>query len=176
MSATEMTSYYVCHEPGCGATFPTRHGRASHLGYCHPLPPDATDKVCSSCEERKPLSAFTADANRIGGYRSECRACNNVRQNSRRKQQQEPRSRTVPRVLESPLAEWKDEAPCRGLDPALFYPEVGTSPAAAIEVCRECPFREPCLDQALANHEMGVWGATTEGERRRMRRSRRWAT
>ena len=67
---------------------------------------------------------------------------------------------------------------CVGLDPDLFHPargDMGTI-AEAKAVCAGCPVREACLDYALANSEhFGVWGGTTERERRRLRNLRRAA-
>jgi WhiB family redox-sensing transcriptional regulator len=39
-------------------------------------------------------------------------------------------------------------------------------------VCRSCEAQEPCLDFALAtNQESGVWGGTSEEERRKLRKA-----
>lgn len=71
---------------------------------------------------------------------------------------------------------WMADAACRGCDPALFLPEKGDSNSVrqARDVCRRCPVTAPCLDYAIANHELGVWAGTTERERRRLRRAWRW--
>ena len=38
-------------------------------------------------------------------------------------------------------------------------------------VCRECPAKEPCLEFALTtNQDSGIWGGTSEEERRKLRR------
>lgn len=132
------------------------------------------EKVCCVCRLAKPVDAFSKNKHRPDGFRGECRACNNTQQNARRAASDDTRGRTVPRPTEDPLAEWKDEALCRNVDPALFFPEGGESPDGAKEVCRGCPVVEECLRYALANHEFGVWGGTTERDRRRMRRAKRW--
>lgn len=73
-------------------------------------------------------------------------------------------------------AEWRDRAACRSTDPDLFFPVGTTGPAisqieAAKAVCRACPSQEPCLEFALTtNQDSGVWGATSEEERRKLRR------
>ena len=41
--------------------------------------------------------------------------------------------------------------------------------ADAVAICRPCLVRDECLTFALEHHEQGVWGATTEAERRVMR-------
>ncbi len=73
----------------------------------------------------------------------------------------------------------KGHAPCRETDVEIFFPERG-KPTAALKsirtaqaICRRCPYKDPCLEWALTHHEIGIWGATTEGERRRIRRSRK---
>lgn len=66
---------------------------------------------------------------------------------------------------------WMDNAACRGEDIALFYPDTpGTRAVEAKRFCVVCPVREPCLQQALTNGEFGVWGGTTDEDRRRLRR------
>lgn len=69
---------------------------------------------------------------------------------------------------------WKQHAACTGLDPDLFYPPpgaIGRAQAdAARTVCAGCPVRLNCLAYALANgEELGIWGGTTERDRRRIR-------
>ncbi len=72
--------------------------------------------------------------------------------------------------------DWRHRAACRDLDPELFFP-LGTSDAnllqidAAKRICRTCPVREPCLQWALNTGDAGVWGGTTEAERRKHRGS-----
>lgn len=40
-------------------------------------------------------------------------------------------------------------------------------------ICRRCPVKERCLAHALETPGcLGIWGATSERERRRMRRAR----
>jgi WhiB family redox-sensing transcriptional regulator len=71
---------------------------------------------------------------------------------------------------------WRDAAACRDTDPDLFFPIGTTGPAvdqisAAKQVCDSCPVKDPCLEFALANNQdSGVWGGTSEEERRRLRR------
>ncbi|MGH9182764.1 MAG: WhiB family transcriptional regulator [Acidimicrobiales bacterium] len=71
---------------------------------------------------------------------------------------------------------WRDDAACRSSDPDLFFPVGTTGPAisqieAAKVVCRTCPVQAPCLEFALAtNQDSGVWGGTSEEERRKLRK------
>lgn len=41
------------------------------------------------------------------------------------------------------------------------------------KVCRGCPVKDQCLEYALEHGELGIWGGTSERERRRLRRLRR---
>ena len=64
-------------------------------------------------------------------------------------------------------------AACRGIDADLFHPDRGVSTAEAKAVCMSCAVRAECLEFALQNVEkFGVWGGTSERERRRLRRER----
>ncbi len=76
-------------------------------------------------------------------------------------------------------AEWQDKAACRDTDPALFFPVGTTGPAidqiaSAKSVCHACFSKDACLEFALAtNQDTGVWGGTSEDERRVIRRRMR---
>jgi WhiB family transcriptional regulator, redox-sensing transcriptional regulator len=63
---------------------------------------------------------------------------------------------------------------CADKDPELFFPEPGQT--AQIEqakaVCTGCPVLASCLRFALRNPVTGVWGATTEDDRRALRATR----
>ena len=72
---------------------------------------------------------------------------------------------------------WRQSSLCRDTDPDLFFP-VGTTGhaltqiARAKEVCGECPVHVECLEFALeTNQDSGIWGGTSEEERRTMRRA-----
>ena len=68
-------------------------------------------------------------------------------------------------------ATWREQGACRGLDPALFFPERGDSTAAAKATCASCPVRAQCLDYGLYER-FGIWGGKGERERRRIRHER----
>jgi WhiB family transcriptional regulator, redox-sensing transcriptional regulator len=81
------------------------------------------------------------------------------------------------RPYEWDVDDWRRRASCRDTDPDLFFP-VGTTGSAidqieaAKAVCRQCDARDDCLEFALAtNQEAGVWGATSEEERRKLRKA-----
>ena len=72
---------------------------------------------------------------------------------------------------------WRQDAACRASSPDLFFP-VGTVGHALTEiesakaVCAGCAVREACLEFAvLTNQEFGVWGGTSEEERRKLRKA-----
>jgi WhiB family redox-sensing transcriptional regulator len=68
---------------------------------------------------------------------------------------------------------WMDHALCTGVDPELFFPERGESTEPAKAVCRQCTACAACLEYAIVQHELfGVWGGTSERERRKLRRER----
>jgi WhiB family transcriptional regulator, redox-sensing transcriptional regulator len=70
---------------------------------------------------------------------------------------------------------WREDAACRNTDVDLFFPvgttgEVVEETGAAIALCRRCPVREQCLEFAMVtNQRDGIWGGTSEEDRRRMR-------
>ena len=71
---------------------------------------------------------------------------------------------------------WRRNAICRDTDPELFFP-IGTTGQALLQieraklVCDECPVKVECLDYALTtNQDTGIWGGTSEDERRQIRR------
>ena len=71
--------------------------------------------------------------------------------------------------------DWLDRAACRRSDPELFFPVTDIRAAraqveAAKRVCRHCPVKGTCLSWAMDNGpQAGIWGGTTEEERRQLR-------
>jgi WhiB family transcriptional regulator, redox-sensing transcriptional regulator len=74
--------------------------------------------------------------------------------------------------------DWRDGAACLDADPELFFPIGSAGPALrqvdkAKRVCLACPVRTPCLKWALGQGMIsGIWGGTTEDERRAIRQAR----
>jgi WhiB family redox-sensing transcriptional regulator len=74
--------------------------------------------------------------------------------------------------------DWRHHALCRDEDPELFFPIGTAGPAetqveAAKLVCRRCTVVEDCLSWALeTGQDAGVWGGTSEDERRALTRRR----
>ena len=83
---------------------------------------------------------------------------------------------TTTRPLTMVDEDWRDLAACQDTDPDLFFPVGTTGPAIeqianAKAVCNMCAAKEPCLEFAIAtNQDSGVWGGTSEEERRKIRR------
>lgn len=80
------------------------------------------------------------------------------------------------RALDWDIDRWREQASCRSTDQELFFPVGTTGDAveqiqAAKAVCESCPVRVACLRFALeSNQEAGIWGGTSEEERRTLRR------
>jgi len=71
------------------------------------------------------------------------------------------------------LAEWHRQAACRGQGPDAFVRGPKSDYRATRELCETCPVRRACLDFALADETLtGLWGGTTNIERRLIRRRR----
>ena len=64
---------------------------------------------------------------------------------------------------------WRADAACRNEDVELFFPERGVATTAAKEICAPCPVRAECLEHALRYEKNGIWGGTSQRERKRMR-------
>ncbi len=71
---------------------------------------------------------------------------------------------------------WMARGNCAEKPPSLFFPSDGVGVDVARKVCVGCPVQETCLEYALEHRiDHGVWGGTSERERRRILRSRRIA-
>ena len=69
-------------------------------------------------------------------------------------------------VLRRPA--WISRAACKGLPIGVFFPSHGQTASAGRRICATCTVRPECLDYASTeNDTAGVWGGTTERERRR---------
>jgi WhiB family redox-sensing transcriptional regulator len=71
---------------------------------------------------------------------------------------------------------WMDDAACAGLDPGLFFPELGEEGDSVVQakaVCETCPVQAECLEFSVVNFEKhGIWGGLTEKQRRRLRQGK----
>jgi WhiB family redox-sensing transcriptional regulator len=76
-------------------------------------------------------------------------------------------------ILSAPIIDerpWAVFASCRGERGMIFFPQNKAEEKTALAICGICPVRQDCLDHALATNErFGVWGGTTEKQRRKLR-------
>lgn len=72
---------------------------------------------------------------------------------------------------------WQLRAACRDHDAEQFFSIEPDAVTAALAVCNSCEVRQACLTHAMAGREhFGVWGGTTETQRRRVFRQQRRGT
>lgn len=72
---------------------------------------------------------------------------------------------------------WTEQGACaRALNPDAWFPERGANgnmeARLALRVCADCPVKDLCLKEALAQGPYceGIWGGTTQRQRRKMLR------
>lgn len=73
------------------------------------------------------------------------------------------------------VADWRSRAACSGYPNTLFFPASDAADERSVEkakgICAVCPVMEDCLQYALeTNQRSGIWGGTTEKERKSLRR------
>lgn len=64
---------------------------------------------------------------------------------------------------------------CAETDPDVFFPltdHMSHQIRVAKSICQRCEVQGSCLQHAMNNGERGIWGGTTESERRALRRAR----
>ena len=72
---------------------------------------------------------------------------------------------------------WMHQGLCREEPPTRFFPSDGVGVELARRICAACPVKAPCLEYALLHRiDHGVWGGSSERERRRILKGRRTAT
>lgn len=75
---------------------------------------------------------------------------------------------------------------CAEVDPELFFPQevevsstkvvsVYRDVAAAKEICYSCPLIANCLEYALQNQDIGIWGGMTERQRDKLRKLKNYS-
>jgi WhiB family transcriptional regulator, redox-sensing transcriptional regulator len=83
-----------------------------------------------------------------------------------------------PASIRTEPADWRSLGACQQEDPELFFPVAQAGPALvqldqARAICARCQVRAECLSFALETvQDHGVWGGTSEEERRALRRAR----
>jgi len=87
-----------------------------------------------------------------------------------------PPASPPPAAAPSPGTEWMAHGNCASETPASFFPSDGVGVEVARRICQDCPVKQQCLEFALTNRvDHGVWGGTSERERRRILKRRRLA-
>ena len=72
-----------------------------------------------------------------------------------------------------PAGNWQQDAACKGMDTRLFFPARGESSPEAESACGRCPVRLECAEYAIGSGQrFGIWGGTSERQRRRVRAGR----
>ena len=80
-------------------------------------------------------------------------------------------------TITAPAKTWQVKAACRGPESLVFFPpaqverreERAAREEKAKSICNQCAVQRECIDFALAMREQhGIWGGTTEAERRTM--------
>lgn len=76
----------------------------------------------------------------------------------------------LPDLLGDAAPPWHELALCAQVDPEAFFPRKGQGNAEARAICGQCGVRAECLADALEGEgEHGVWGGTSEKDRRKLR-------
>ena len=69
---------------------------------------------------------------------------------------------------------WMTKGNCRNKPPEVFFPSDGLGVEVAKKICETCNVKDLCLSHALNNRiDHGVWGGTSERQRRRLRKEQR---
>lgn len=70
--------------------------------------------------------------------------------------------------------EWMAQGLCADEHPSVFFPSDGVGVEVARKICAQCQMQAQCLEYALRNRiDHGVWGGTSERQRRRILKQRR---
>jgi len=67
---------------------------------------------------------------------------------------------------------WMEQAACKGVDQALFFPGSNDSHDPALAYCAICPVLDECGEMGLTER-YGIWGGMSERTRRRIASHRR---
>ena len=68
---------------------------------------------------------------------------------------------------------WMEDAACAGLDAESFFPEKDDVALTAKAVCAGCPVIDQCLEYAVDNMLVGIWGGMGERQRTEYRKGSR---
>jgi Transcription factor WhiB. len=71
--------------------------------------------------------------------------------------------------LVAAIPEWVSQGLCGQADPEEWFPDKGRPPRLAMRICAACPVRAECREYGTGER-YGIWGGTTERQRRDLRR------
>jgi WhiB family redox-sensing transcriptional regulator len=75
-------------------------------------------------------------------------------------------------ALDAPILEerpWVVYSACKNADPSIFFAATRADERSALAICGTCTVSRECLDFAVETRErFGVWGGTSERDRRKM--------
>lgn len=71
--------------------------------------------------------------------------------------------------------DWFKRAMCKGKPAEIFFilredKDQRVKRNMAYAICNSCEVSKECLDYAITNREIGIWGGTSDRDRRKMRR------
>ena len=78
-------------------------------------------------------------------------------------------------VIESKKPMWRKYANCRNAPKDLFIITKGKTIKQALSFCNNCVVKKACLEYALDNNCVGIWGETTQKQRAKIKRQQRLA-
>lgn len=85
-----------------------------------------------------------------------------------------PSASTTAPAPASEVTAWMAFGNCRNYAPSVFFPSDGVGVDRARKICKTCSVSEQCIEYALEHRiDHGVWGGTSERERRRILKRRR---
>jgi WhiB family redox-sensing transcriptional regulator len=65
---------------------------------------------------------------------------------------------------------WQKDAACKEFPHLSWFPERGETARRQIAICNGCLVRDECRQFAVESGDLGIWGATFDRERSRLRR------
>lgn len=167
-----------------GPPTPPTHGTAGrYRAGCRCVPCSkakaAKDKRLRDERAARKASDLPPPTHGYSGYTNfgcRCQVCGDARRDYLRKVSYRIAGAPIPSTRRDSLA-WIDAAACRGMDTEIFFANPGEAERVrhVKAVCSDCPVVEQCLELGLSQSydNFGIFGGTTPGERRRIRRERR---
>ena len=76
-------------------------------------------------------------------------------------------------MLGSDYPVWTDTPACTGIDVEMFFTDDNlrySDLQGVIKICNTCPVIQQCFDYAIKYNVNGVWGGTSEAQRRAYRK------